>query len=155
VKNRKYLFFFFLFLSCKQKIVSLSAIEKPVKERMSVNVPNISKHDLNGEWYWSAEDREFTLYINQRGDSLTGTYCAIAQKGNRVDCYDANNPTYCIVQGLLQNDSAIVLYNSAYSNEAERDTALIKYNAKDRSLLWTTAKRNIRSYVPMHAVLKR
>jgi hypothetical protein len=155
VKLTRYLYLFFVFLSCKQKVAQPSAVEKSLITKTSESVPMLSKHDISGEWYWSTEEREFTLYINQRGDSILGTYCAIAQNGNRVDCDDVNNPTYCIVQGRFHGDSAILLYNSAYSDEAERDTAIIKYNSKDSSLLWRTEKRNILSYVPMQAILKR
>ena len=149
------LFVFLLIASCKQKEPSLPVLEKPTKDKALESAPTFSKYDLSGEWYWSTEETEFTLSINQRGDSIFGTYCAIAQNGHRIDCDDETNPTYCIVQGRLQGNSATILYNSAWSEEAERDTAVITYNAKDSSLLWTAAKRNILSYVPGHAVLKR
>ena len=142
-------------ISCKNKNNHLPNDIKPAKSDSStINSPKLTIN-ISGEWHWQTKGSDFTLYLNQKLDSLKGSYCAIAYNGNRIDCDNETPPTSCLIKGRIQGDSAIILFNSAWSKEFEKDTAKIKFNEKNNTLTWTSSKRNIISYVPMKAILKK
>jgi hypothetical protein len=45
-----------------------------------------------GAWEWNgnSEEASFTVTITERGDSLVGSYCAVARGGSKIDCADTD-----------------------------------------------------------------
>lgn len=112
-----------------------------------------SKSWLIGRWSWGNDERDFELTITEANDSLKGYYCAVAQSGNRVDCGDPTDTANCIFRGRILGDSSIVLFTSTW--DQGQDTAKLTFLRNQDSLIWSTEKRNMMSWVPRYAKLGR
>lgn len=110
--------------------------------------------NLTGQWHRETKEANFDLDIIQTGDSLKGTYCAVAANGKYLDCPDSNSDGDCMIIGCLEGNSAKIIFNSSFSNHASKDTATIIYNPQTQTLSWVWKQKNIVSYAPEKAILK-
>jgi hypothetical protein len=162
------MFFKFLFSAFIVGLIIISCSNRnfkniPTDSSKSFNVndtitPNKSSNDkinLSGHWQWESKSSTFELDIVQTGDSLKGSYCAVALNGNRIDCNDNDSDGYCLISGVLENNEAKIVFNSAFSDPELKDTAEVVYNIKNKTLLWTWTQKNIVAYVPNKAILKK
>ena len=147
-----------IILSCDNNKRSYPTNQTQVSKKDSTQKQVLSDkhsfHNISGEWYWEGKSDDFTLDIQQQGDSINGTYCAIAQNGNRIDCWDSGGG-YCILKGKMTGDTAQVLFNSCYYNASIMDTATIVYRTKNNTLLWTWQGKYIFSFAPLRTVLTK
>ncbi len=109
--------------------------------------------NIAGEWHWGDDERYFSLSLTQAGDSIFGSYCAIAQAGNRVDCADSSDTKNCMLRGRLFGDSAILAYTSMWDEGS--DTAFLRFSNSIDTIFWRSEKNTIMSWVPRKAALKR
>jgi hypothetical protein len=75
---------------------------------------------MAGDWRWASDDggAAFSLSLRQAGGEVSGTYCAVAQGGARVDCAleeDGDN-----VVGSVIGQSAELSFVSPYSGATGR-----------------------------------
>ena len=158
----------FLFSSFILAVIIISCSNRNFKNTLVDNsksftnndtaIPNKSsknKINLSGRWHWESKSSTFELDIIQNDDSLKGSYCAVASNGNRVDCNDDDSDGYCLISGVIENNKAKIIFNSAFSDPELKDTAEIIYDGNNKTLLWTWTQKNIVAYVPNKAVLKK
>lgn len=143
-----YIFLSVLMLSCLRGAKS----DISVKENRSVFFISRDSSKWNGNWHWTDDANDFELKIKAKGDSITGSFCAVAMNGNRIDCSNEGD-TVSLIKGLIDADSAAVLFSSCYSEG--HDTAFIKFYGRGDSLLWRTDLNNILAWVPFRAMMKR
>ena len=112
-----------------------------------------AKPDFAGNWEWvkNSEAATFSLELKQKGNELTGSYCAVANSGNRIDC-GMDEGDACKVTGTINGNMATVKYTSCYSGKTA--TATITYLADKERMLWE-GKPTSAGYVPVKAELKR
>ncbi len=110
--------------------------------------------NLTGHWTWSDKTSSLELNLYQNGNDITGTYCAIAQSGNRIDCSD-DEPSKCLISGKLINNSAKLAFASCYSNRI--DSATLTYNPRNKRLKWefTQTDPGMNIPVPTEAILTK
>ena len=111
------------------------------------------KTPFAGIWSYATDKYNFDVTIMQYGgDSIRGTYCAASQKW--ADCWDSG-ASYCVLTGRIKFNTATITFNSNFSDEQRKDTAIIFYNRKDGRLLWERKTYTIVAHVPDKAVLER
>ena len=69
--------------------------------------------DLTGNWSWATKNSTFDLTLNQSNNCVTGNYCAVANNGNKIDCYVNKNDS-CSLYGCLSNNKANLVFTSCY-----------------------------------------
>ena len=58
---------------------------------LAISAFSCFSQDLTGTWVWNSGNDEKSLELNLFTDSnkeLLGSYCAVFQKGNKIDCND-------------------------------------------------------------------
>lgn len=91
----------------------------------------LANTDFSGRWVGeSGEDSTLTLTLKQDDNDLTGIYCFISKKGNRIDCPDDNKDN---LKGEIYNDSADIEFKSSFGGVKGR--ARIKVGENNMS--WT------------------
>ncbi|EJC1154344.1 hypothetical protein MYA08_002808 [Cronobacter sakazakii] len=67
---------------------------------------------FTGQWEGAVQnDSTLTLRLKQQGKKLTGSYCYITQRGNRIDCPAAGEEN---LRGTVNNDQAAVEFTSSF-----------------------------------------
>lgn len=90
----------------------------------------IASDTFTGQWEGAVQsDSTLTLRLNQQGSKLTGSYCYITQKGNRIDCpaEGADN-----LQGTVNNNQAAIEFTSSYGG----GTGHARLNINSDKMTW-------------------
>lgn len=85
-------------------------------------VSSYCQTNFSGTWYIDEDSSDFSLVIQQIGNTITGNHCGTADNGNFIDC-NVDNPTKSVT-GIAEGDSALVTFRSSYCNK--QGTAIIK-----------------------------
>ena len=156
----KYLIIFFILLSCKNNEVNDKALTTGInsKNNQQENVKIQKNISLNGEWEFvynpnndDLPDIIFTLSIQKNSNNeFIAQYCAIAQKGNRIDC--SNDEEYN-VKGLIKGNKIEATFYSFFDNKkAKGNVELVLLD--NETLQWSiTKKPNSGFYAPTKCVL--
>lgn len=120
----------------------------------------IKKELLDGEWEWiynpnnnDLPDVVFTLSIQKsKGNEFSAQYCAVAQKGNRIDCsiYKEFN-----VSGIIKGDKIEATFYSFFDNKKTKGNVEL-FMTNDNNLEWQITKEpNSEFYAPTKCLLKK
>ena len=75
---------------------------------------NTNTFDGNWSWEKNSQDQTFTINIKKIDDTYYGSYCAIAQAGNRIDCgVEGDDPSFRISN--VKNNDVVISFKSNYS----------------------------------------
>lgn len=139
------------------KIVS-NKIEQEANKLEVIKEQN--EEALEGVWQWlynpnneDTPDMLFTLSIQKTNDNeFIAQYCAIAQKGNRIDC--SNEKEYN-VKGIIKGNKVEATFYSFFDNKKTKaDVELLILN-KD-SIQWQITKQvNFEFYAPTKCILTK
>lgn len=152
----------FILLGCNNKDVTNSvALHKEGELNSSIG-KNENKEiiSLDGKWEWmynpnneDVPDMLFTLSIQKtNNDQFLAQYCAIAQKGNRVDC--SNEKEYN-VKGIIKGNKIEATFYSFFDNKKSNVNVEILVLNKD-SIQWQITKKvNSELYVPTKCILTK
>ncbi|PDO89726.1 hypothetical protein [Kosakonia sacchari] len=82
-----------------------------------------SATDFSGQWHGSeSNESTLTLKLSQQNNKLTGSYCFISQRGNRIDCPDEQQDN---LRGEVKNNTAIVTFDSSFGGKNGKATLVI------------------------------
>lgn len=82
-----------------------------------------SATDFTGQWHGSeSSESTFTLKLSQQSNKITGSYCFITQRGNRIDCPDEQHNN---LRGEVVNHTAIVTFDSSFGGKNGKATLVI------------------------------
>lgn len=160
----KYVILLYLFIGCKNhesntnddKIASneINLKNNDQKEKIEENV------SLDGKWEWTynpnnedVPDMLFTLSIQKTNDNeFIAQYCAIAQKGNRIDC--SNEKEYN-VKGIIKGNKVEATFYSFFDNKKTKANVELLILNKD-SIQWQITKQvNFEFYAPTKCILTK
>jgi hypothetical protein len=160
----KYIILLYLFIGCKNhesntnddKIASneINLKNNDQKEKIEENV------SLDGKWEWTynpnnedVPDMLFTLSIQKANDNeFIAQYCAIAQKGNRIDC--SNEKEYN-VKGIIKGNKVEATFYSFFDNKKTKANVELLILNKD-SIQWQITKQvNFEFYAPTKCILTK
>ncbi|OXB09380.1 hypothetical protein B0A81_06310 [Flavobacterium plurextorum] len=155
----KYILLLFLLIACKknENIIVGTDIQLKSTERKSTNNEIIP---IQGKWEWKynpnnedVPDMLFTLLIQKsNGNEFIAQYCAIDEKGNRIDC--SNEKEYNVNGIIKGNKIEATFYSFFDSKKTEANVELLILN-KD-SIQWQITKKvNSELYVPTKCILTK
>ncbi|EOV9674097.1 hypothetical protein ACN5L5_002660 [Cronobacter turicensis] len=76
------------------------------------SVSVMASNTFTGQWEGAVQsDSTLTLRLKQQGEKLTGSYCYITQRGNRIDCPAEGEEN---LRGTVNNDQAVVEFTSSF-----------------------------------------
>lgn len=105
---------------------------------------------LVGNWKWerNSEKGEFNISFIQIGDSLFGSYCAIAQAGDRIDCSRKGEYSFQFI--ITKSNQVEFKFKTNYSNTYGKAKIIFD----NKKLTWEiTEKPTGEFYAPLKAVL--
>ncbi|WP_309609198.1 hypothetical protein [Flavobacterium sp.] len=158
----KYLIIFFTLTSCKNNETNDKVLSKEVdtisnpKEEVKIK-ENIS---LDGEWEFvynpnndDLPDLVFTLSVQKtNSNEFIAQYCAIAQKGNRIDC---SNDEEFNVKGVINGNKIEATFYSFFDNKKMKGNVELML-LDDDTFQWTiTKKPSSEFYAPTKCLLKK
>lgn len=111
----------------------------------------IPESNFTGQWQGEeAAKSGLSLSLNQVGNSLSGTYCYIAQAGNRIDCPPDNEKN---IHGMVKNGKAEIVFNSSFGGK--NGHAALELNGEQMKWELIKAPVNGDYYAPLNYVLTR
>lgn len=160
----KYVLLLCLLTGCKKneairsnENVASNNVESKINEKESINQENIS---LEGKWEWiynpnneDVPDMLFSLSIQKGSNNeFIAQYCAIAQKGNRIDC--SNEKEYN-VKGIIKGNKIEATFYSFFDNKKTKANVELLILNKD-SIQWQITKQvDFEFYAPTKCILTR
>lgn len=117
---------------------------------ITTSVKTNAQQNFAGNWHWETENATFDLKITQSNNMITGVHCAVLNNGDKIDCSEASTVSF---NGVVQGDSIIVTFKSAYSFE--------NGNAVIKKINWETIEWKITKfpsgefYIPKVALLEK
>lgn len=105
-----------------------------------------------GNWKWerNSDKGEFNISFSQKGDSIIGNYCAIAQAGERIDCFDKGEYSFRFLIPGSNSNQIEFKFRTAYSNTFGK----AKITLGNKNLLWEILEKpKGEFYAPLKAVL--
>jgi hypothetical protein len=151
----------FILIGCKKNENATNSIIANKKIELNSNLQKKNENiSLDGRWEWKynpndedVPDMLFTLSIQKTNDDqFIAQYCAIAQKGNRVDC--SNEKEYN-VNGIIKGKKIEATFYSFFDNKKSKVNVEILVLNKD-SIQWQITKQvNSELYVPTKCILTK
>lgn len=113
--------------------------------------------NFQGHWSASGKDWVFTMELVQKDNKLTGSYCAVAYGGNRMDCGDTGEDN---IKGVIQGNVANITFASFYGagiGGRNKNIGKAKLTMSKDRIEWviTEDPKNKFYYCPDKAILKR
>lgn len=110
-----------------------------------------SKVAFVGEWVGAFEnDSTLTLRLAESDNRITGSYCYISQKGNRIDCPEDDERN---LSGTIAGNRASVEFNSSMGGVGGRAVLEIKGREMEWRLVTPPQKGNY--YAPLRYTLRK
>jgi hypothetical protein len=115
---------------------------------------------LEGVWQWlynpnneDTPDMLFTLSIKKTNDNeFIAQYCAIAQKGNRIDCSKEKEYN---VKGIIKGNKVNATFYSFFDNKKTKANVELLIINKDSTQWQITKKVNFEFYAPTKCILTK
>lgn len=87
-----------------------------------------------GKWYWKSADGKNTFFVSLKTvkDSVYGYYCAVYDRGNRIDC--GSDETDINLKGTINDSDMSLVFASFFG--AENGRVMITLNMMDTTLIW-------------------
>ncbi|HBL4907172.1 hypothetical protein [Enterobacter hormaechei] len=105
---------------------------------------------FDGDWAGEFEnDSTLTLRLAESGNRITGSYCYISQRGNRIDCPEDDEQN---LSGTIAGNRANVEFNSSFGGPGGRAVLEIKGREMEWRLV-TPQKGNY--YAPQRYTLRK
>lgn len=114
-------------------------------------LPAIAEVNFAGQWH--GENKELSmldLSLSQKDNILTGTYCYIAQAGNRIDCPSDDEKN---IHGMVKNGKAEIVFNSSFGGK--NGHAALEVNGEQMKWQLIKAPVNGDYYAPLNYLLTR
>ncbi|XGI81004.1 hypothetical protein ACED16_04450 [Enterobacter hormaechei] len=106
---------------------------------------------FDGEWAGEYEnDSTLTLRLAESGNRITGSYCYISQRGNRIDCPEDDERN---LSGTIASNRANVEFNSSFGGVGGRAVLEIKGSEMEWRLVTPPQKGNY--YAPLRYTLHK
>ncbi|EMN1409029.1 hypothetical protein [Enterobacter nematophilus] len=106
---------------------------------------------FDGTWAGEFEnDSTLTLRLAESGNRITGSYCYISQRGNRIDCPEDDEQN---LSGTIVGNRASVEFNSSFGGVGGRAVLEIKGSAMEWRLVTPPQKGNY--YAPLRYTLRK
>jgi hypothetical protein len=158
----KYLIILFIFSSCKEKQTNDKIVSKEVDTINKKYEDSKIKENvfLDGEWEFiynpnnnELPDIVFTLLIQKtKNNEFIAQYCAIAQKGNRIDC--SNDEEFNVNGKINENKIDATFYSFFDNKKSKGNVELILLDNK--TLQWSiTKKPDSEFYAPTKCIFKK
>ena len=158
----KLIILIFIVFSCKNNDSDSKQIKSEVdskkNQQLDVNIQeNIS---LEGEWEFiynpnndDLPDTMFTLLIQKTiNNKFNAQYCAIAQKGNRIDC---SNDEELNITGIITGNKINATFYSFFDNKKSKGNVELTI-LNNESIQWIITKTpNSEYYAPQKCLLTR
>lgn len=110
-----------------------------------------SKPAFDGVWAGGAgDDSTLTLRLTESGNRITGSYCYISQRGNRIDCPEEDERN---LSGTIAGNRANVAFNSSFGGVGGRAVLEIKGSEMEWRLVTPPQKGN--DYAPLRYTLRK
>ncbi|MBE3512801.1 MULTISPECIES: hypothetical protein [Enterobacter] len=110
-----------------------------------------SKPAFDGEWVGEFEnDSTLTLRLAESDNRITGSYCYISQRGNRIDCPEDDEQN---LSGTIAGNRANVEFNSSFGGVGGRAVLEIKGREMEWRLITPPQKGNY--YAPLRYTLSK
>ncbi|HGF6046406.1 hypothetical protein [Enterobacter hormaechei] len=109
------------------------------------------KRVFDGEWAGEFEnDSTLTLRLAESGNRITGSYCYISQKGNRIDCPEDDERN---LSGTIAGNRANVEFNSSFGGVGGR--AVLEIKGGEMKWRLVSPPQNGNYYAPLHYTLRK
>jgi hypothetical protein len=95
-------------------------------------------------------DSTLTLRLAESGNRITGSYCYISQKGNRIDCPEDDERN---LSGTIAGNRANIEFNSSFGGPGGRAVLAIKGSEMEWRLVTPPQKGN--DYAPLRYTLRK
>lgn len=106
---------------------------------------------FDGEWSGEfGDDSTLTLRLAESGNRITGSYCYISQRGNRIDCPEDDERN---LTGTIAGNRANVEFNSSFGGVGGRAVLEIKGSEMEWRLVTPPQKGNY--YAPLRYTLRK
>ncbi|WP_218726609.1 hypothetical protein, partial [Enterobacter chuandaensis] len=106
---------------------------------------------FDGDWVGEFEnDSTLTLRLAELDNRITGSYCYISQKGNRIDCPEDDERN---LSGTIAGNRASVEFNSSFGGVGGRAVLEIKGREMEWRLVTPPQKGNY--YAPLRYTLRK
>ncbi|HDR2621987.1 TPA: hypothetical protein QCI71_002881 [Enterobacter chuandaensis] len=110
-----------------------------------------SKLAFDGDWAGEFEnDSTLTLRLAESGNRITGSYCYISQKGNRIDCPEDDERN---LSGTIAGNRASVEFNSSFGGVGGR--AVLEIKGGEMKWRLVSPPQNGNYYAPLHYTLRK
>lgn len=106
---------------------------------------------FDGEWAGEHEnDSTLTLLLAESGNRITGSYCYISQRGNRIDCPEDDEHN---LSGTIVGNRANVEFNSSFGGAGGR--AVLELNRSEMEWRLVTPPQKGNDYAPLRYTLRK
>lgn len=102
------------------------------------------------EGWLNGDDSTLTLRLTESGNRITGSYCYISQRGNRIDCPEEDERN---LSGTIAENRANVAFNSSFGGVGGRAVLEIKGSEMEWRLVTPPQKGN--DYAPLRYTLRK
>ena len=110
-----------------------------------------SRPAFDGVWAGGVgNDSTLTLQLAESGNRITGSYCYISQRGNRIDCPEDDEHN---LSGTVAGNRANVEFNSSFGGAGGRAVLEIKGSEMEWRLVTPPQKGNV--YTPLRYTLRK
>ena len=110
-----------------------------------------SRPAFDGVWAGGVgNDSTLTLQLAESGNRITGSYCYISQRGNRIDCPEDDEHN---LSGTIAGNRANVEFNSSFGGAGGRAVLEIKGSEMEWRLVTPPQKGN--DYAPLRYTLRK
>lgn len=112
-----------------------------------------SQSGLAFDGVWAGEfgsDSTLTLQLARSGNRITGSYCYISRKGNRIDCPEDDERN---LSGTIAGNRATVEFNSSFGGVGGRAALEVKGNEMEWRLV--TPPQHGNDYAPLRYTLHK
>ena len=110
-----------------------------------------SRPAFDGVWAGGVgNDSTLTLQLAESGNRITGSYCYISRRGNRIDCPEDDEHN---LSGTIAGNRANVAFNSSFGGAGGRAVLEIKGSEMEWRLVTPSQKGN--DYTPQRYTLRK
>ncbi|EOY8403756.1 hypothetical protein V5K10_000611 [Enterobacter asburiae] len=106
---------------------------------------------FDGEWAGEfGDDSTLTLRLAESGNRITGSYCYISQRGNRIDCLEDDERN---LTGTIAGNRANIKFNSSFGGPGGR--AVLEIKGSEMEWRLATSPQNGNYYAPLRYTLRK
>ena len=158
MRSIKYLLILLLLTNCKnnnEKKFDSETIK--IVENTTIESDEITQTSIDGVWEWvynpnneDLPDMVFTLNVEKvKNNEFVAQYCAVAQKGNRIDC---STDVEYNVRGVIVNNKVEASFYSFF--DSKKVKGKVELLIENNNLKWNIIKEpNSEYYVPKECIL--